>query len=102
MIEKLKKDGVVNLDSQLQSLPDYLSLKALILSWLEEALAYELWVGTDRVSAWKIYYADLPWVISKVLFYKQTYMAKTRLGLTKENAEERKKQVQFLKLCVFV
>ncbi|CAF2156927.1 hypothetical protein BRARA_G00147 [Brassica rapa] len=93
VIEKLKKDGVVNLDSQLQSLPDYLSLKALILSWLEEALAYEMWVGTEGVSAWKIYYSDLPWVISKVLFYKQTYMAKTRLGIIKENSEEREKQI---------
>uniref|UniRef100_M4FCL9 Thioredoxin-like fold domain-containing protein n=1 Tax=Brassica campestris TaxID=3711 RepID=M4FCL9_BRACM len=44
------------------------------------------------VSAWKIYYSDLPWVISKVLFYKQTYMAKTRLGIIKENSEEREKQ----------
>ncbi|CAH8305190.1 unnamed protein product [Eruca vesicaria subsp. sativa] len=93
VIEKLKKDGVVNLDSQLQSHPDYLSLKALILSWLEEALAYEMWVGTEGVSAWKIYYADLPWVINKVLFYKQTNMAKTRLGITKENTEEGEKQI---------
>uniref|UniRef100_A0A1J3INA0 Metaxin n=1 Tax=Noccaea caerulescens TaxID=107243 RepID=A0A1J3INA0_NOCCA len=93
VIEKLKKDGIVDLDSQLQSLPDYLSLKALIVSWLEEALTYELWVGTEGISASKIYYADLPWVISKVLFYKQTYMAKNRLGITKENAEEREKQI---------
>ncbi|CAH8262422.1 unnamed protein product [Arabidopsis lyrata] len=93
VIEKLKKDGIVNLDSQLQSLPDYLSLKALIVSWLEEALTYEIWVGTEGISTTKIYYSDLPWVISKVLFYKQTYLAKNRLGITKENAEQREKQI---------
>ncbi|CAL9223564.1 unnamed protein product [Arabidopsis halleri] len=93
VIEKLKKDGIVNLDSQLQSLPDYLSLKALIVSWLEEALTYEIWVGTEGISTTKIYYSDLPWVISKVLFYKQTYMAKNRLGITKENTEQREKQI---------
>nr|VDD29024.1 unnamed protein product [Brassica oleracea] len=91
VIEKLEKDGIVNLDSQLQSLPDYLSLKALIVSWLDEALTYEIWVGTEGVSASKIYYSDLPWVIGKVLFYKQTYLTKNRLGLTKENAEQREK-----------
>nr|ACC68165.1 unknown [Arabidopsis halleri subsp. halleri] len=93
VVEKLKKDGIVNLDSQLQSLPDYLSLKALIVSWLEEALTYEIWVGTEGISTTKIYYSDLPWVISKVLFYKQTYMAKNRLGITKENTEQREKQI---------
>ncbi|KAG7584362.1 Metaxin glutathione S-transferase domain [Arabidopsis suecica] len=93
VIEKLKKDGIVNLDSQLQSLPEYLSLKALIVSWLEEALTYEIWVGTEGISTTKIYYSDLPWVISKVLFYKQTYLAKNRLGITKENAEQREKQI---------
>lgn len=95
VIEKLKKDGIVDLDSQLQSLPDYLSLKALIVSWLDEALTYELWDGTKGISASKIYYSDLPWVISKVLFYKQTYMAKNRLGISTENAKEREKQVAF-------
>ncbi|RID44303.1 hypothetical protein BRARA_I01108 [Brassica rapa] len=93
VIEKLKKDGIVNLDSQLQSLPDYLSLKALIVSWLDEALTYEIWVGTEGVCASKIYYSDLPWVIGKVLFYKQTYLTKNRLGLTKENAEQREKLI---------
>lgn len=95
VIEKLKKDGIVNLDSQLQSLPDYLSLKALIVSWLDEALRYEIWVGTEGICASKMYYSDLPWVIGKVLFYKQTYLAKNRLGLTKENAEQREKLVPF-------
>ncbi|KAF3504523.1 hypothetical protein F2Q69_00040580 [Brassica cretica] len=93
VIEKLEKDGIVNLDSQLQSLPDYLSLKALIVSWLDEALTYEIWVGTEGVSASKIYYSDLPWVIGKVLFYKQTYLTKNRLGLTKESAEQREKLI---------
>ncbi|ESQ50538.1 hypothetical protein EUTSA_v10022785mg [Eutrema salsugineum] len=93
VIEKLKKDGIVNLDSQLQSLPDYLSLKALIVSWLEEALTYELWVGTEGISVSKIYYSDIPWVISKVLFYKQTYIAKNSLGITKENAEQKEKLI---------
>ncbi|CAH2051275.1 unnamed protein product [Thlaspi arvense] len=93
VIEKLKKDGIINLDSPLQSLPDYLALKALIVSWLEEALTYELWVGTEGISAPKIYYSDLPWAIGKVLFYKQTYMARNRLGITKENAEQREKQI---------
>ncbi|KFK40284.1 hypothetical protein AALP_AA3G354900 [Arabis alpina] len=93
VIEKLKTDGFVNLDSQVQSLPDYVSLKSLLVSWLEEAITYELWVGTEGISAWKIYYSDLPWVISKCLFYKQSYMAKNRLGINKANAEQRKKQI---------
>jgi metaxin len=63
------------------------------VSWLEEALTYEIWVGTEGISTSKIYYSDLPWVISKVLFYKQTYLAKNRLGITKENAEQREKQI---------
>lgn len=96
VIEKLKKDEIVNLDSQVQSLPEYISLKALIVSWLEEALTYEIWVGTEGVSTSEIYYSDLPWVISKVLFYKQTCMAKNRLGINKENAVEREKQVALL------
>ncbi|XP_023641696.1 mitochondrial outer membrane import complex protein METAXIN [Capsella rubella] len=93
VIEKLKKDGIVNLDVPLQTLPEYLSLKALIVSWLGEALTYEIWVGTEGISTSKIYYSDLPWVISKALFYKQTYMAKNRLGITKETAEQREKQI---------
>ncbi|XP_010548596.1 PREDICTED: mitochondrial outer membrane import complex protein METAXIN [Tarenaya hassleriana] len=93
VIENLKRDGIVNLDSRFQSLPEFISLKSLIVSWLGEALTYELWIGTEGSSAWEIYYSDLPWVISKVLFLKQMYMAKTQLGISKDNAEERAKQI---------
>ncbi|MBA0553194.1 hypothetical protein Golob_012396, partial [Gossypium lobatum] len=93
VVECLKKDGIVDLDSEFQSAPDWVSIQAMINSWLDDALTYELWVGTDGRSAYKIYYSDLSWPIGKVLFLKQVYSVKQRLGITKDNAEHREDEI---------
>ena len=71
----------------------WISMKAMITSWLAHAVMYELWMGSDGTSARKIYYSDLPWPISKFLYYKQVTIAKQLLGITKENADQREKEV---------
>lgn len=102
VVECLKKDGIVDLDSAFQSAPDWVSLQAMINSWLADALTYELWVGMDGRSAYKIYYSDLSWPIGKVLFLKQVYSVKQRLGITKDNAEHREDEVPlFLQFSIF-
>lgn len=93
VIECLKQDGIVDLDSEFHSVPDWISTKAMISSWLADAMIYELWVGSDGRSAYKIYYSDLSWPIGKVLFLKQVYIVKQRLGITKDNAEQREAEI---------
>lgn len=93
VIESLKDDGIVDLDSELHAVPEWLSTKAMIGSWLADAVMYELWVGSDGSSANKIYYSDLPWPIGKILFYKQMHVVKQLLGITKDNAERREAEV---------
>ncbi|EOY31971.1 Metaxin-related isoform 2 [Theobroma cacao] len=93
VIERLKQDGIVDLDSEFQSVPDWISMKAMISSWLADAIMYELWVGSDGRSANKIYYSDLSWPIGKVLLLKQVYIVKQRLGITKDNAEQREDEI---------
>lgn len=93
VIESLKKDGIVDLDSEFCLSPEWISIKAMVSSWLEDALMYELWV--DGTSAQKIYYDDLPWPIGKVLFLKQVHSVKQRLGITKENAEQKEEEVPY-------
>ncbi|KAJ4709273.1 mitochondrial outer membrane import complex protein METAXIN-like [Melia azedarach] len=93
VIERLKEDGVVDLDSELRSVPEWISMKAMIGSWLAESLMYELWLGTDGRSARKIYYSDLAWPIGKVLFLQQVRTVKQQLGITKENAERREEGI---------
>ncbi|XP_021893185.1 mitochondrial outer membrane import complex protein METAXIN isoform X2 [Carica papaya] len=93
VIDRMKQDGILDLDTELQSLPEWISMKAVVTSWLDEALMYELWIGCDGTSARKIYYSDLSWPIGKILFLKQTYILKQRLGITKENAEQREEQI---------
>ncbi|XWS73284.1 hypothetical protein CRYUN_Cryun02cG0114900 [Craigia yunnanensis] len=80
VIERLKQDGIVDLDSEFQSVPDWISTKAMISSWLADAIMYELWVGSDGRSAYKIYYSDLSWPIGKVLFLKPSSLDATFLG----------------------
>ena len=47
VIERLKQDGIVDLDSEFQSFLDWISTKAMISSWLDDAMIYELCVGSD-------------------------------------------------------
>ncbi|KAF2302588.1 hypothetical protein GH714_038660 [Hevea brasiliensis] len=93
VIQRLKEDGIVNLDTEFCSIPEWISMKAMISSWLVDAVMYELWLGSDGSSAFKIYYSDLPWLIGKVLFVKQAYTVKQQLGITKENAERREEEI---------
>ncbi|KAM5553750.1 mitochondrial outer membrane import complex protein METAXIN [Rosa sericea] len=93
VIERLKEDGIVDLDTEFQSVPEWISMKAMVSSWLADAIKYELWVGTDGSSAQTIYCSDLPWPIGKVLFLKQVYNVKQQLGITKDNAEEIEEQI---------
>lgn len=93
VIESLKEDGIVDLDSEVHADPEWISMKAMITSWLVDAVTYELWVGSDGSSAHKIYYSDLPWPIGKFLYYKQINVAKQLLGITKENADRREDEI---------
>ncbi|KAI7751619.1 hypothetical protein M8C21_014763, partial [Ambrosia artemisiifolia] len=92
VIESLKEDKIVNLDSEVQDLPEWVSTTAMINSWLSDAILYELWVGLDGSTAHKIYYSDLPWPIGKVLYLKQVYNVKQLLGISKDNAERREEE----------
>ncbi|KAF8029710.1 hypothetical protein BT93_E2211 [Corymbia citriodora subsp. variegata] len=93
VIESLKEDGIVDLDLELRSIPEFISSKAMISSWLEEAIVYELWLGSDGTSAHSIYYADLPWPVGKLLYLKQIHSVKQHLGITKDNAERREAEI---------
>ncbi|CAH1420644.1 unnamed protein product [Lactuca virosa] len=44
VIESLKEDNIVNLDLEVQSLPEWVSIVAMINSWLLDAILYELWL----------------------------------------------------------
>lgn len=93
LIERLREDGIVDLDAAFCSLPEWISMKAMVSTWLAEAVMYELWVGSDGTSARAIYYSDLPWLIGKALFMKQVYVVKQRFGITKENAERKEAEI---------
>jgi len=93
VIESLKEDGIVDLDFEVHSIPECVSTKAMVNSWLADALMYELWVASDGSSAHKIYYSDLPWPIGKFLYYKQIRIMKQVLGITKANADCREEEI---------
>ncbi|KAD4585668.1 hypothetical protein R6Q59_035814 [Mikania micrantha] len=93
VIESLKEDNIINLDSEVQNLPEWVSAIAMINSWLADAILYELWVGSDGNTACKIYYPDLPWPIGKILYLKQVYNMKQLLGISKDNAERREEEI---------
>lgn len=110
VIESLKNDSIVDLDSYVHTLPEWLSTKAMVSTWLADAVMYELWVGSDGSSAHKIYYADLPWPIGKILFFKQVHVVKQLLGINKDNADRTETEVisyyiislQFQLVCFFI
>ncbi|KAL7092447.1 hypothetical protein ACP275_12G165100 [Erythranthe tilingii] len=93
VIQNLKEDGIVDLDSGVSGLPEWVSMKAMIESWLADAVMYELWVASDGKSAHKIYYSDLPWPIGKILYYKQVHAVKQLFGITSDNAENREEEI---------
>ncbi|OAY82448.1 Mitochondrial outer membrane import complex protein METAXIN [Ananas comosus] len=96
VIECLKEDKIVDLDSsKLAShlIPELLSTKAMVTSWLADAVQYELWVATDRSVAHKIYFSDLPWPIGKVLHWKKSREVKQLLNITNVNAEEKAEEI---------
>ncbi|XP_072995571.1 mitochondrial outer membrane import complex protein METAXIN [Typha latifolia] len=95
VIECLKEDNIVDLDSKLPSttVPEVLPTKAMISSWLADAVQYELWVATDGSVSHTIYYSDLPWPIGKLLCWKQTRAVKQFFGITKLNAEEKEEEI---------
>ncbi|KAK7388123.1 hypothetical protein VNO78_22929 [Psophocarpus tetragonolobus] len=94
IIECLKKDiGVVDLDHGVSSLPDWISTKAILTTWLADALAYELWLGGEGSSAYSIYYSDLPWPLGKILYWKKAHWVKLKHGITDHNAEVKKEEI---------
>ncbi|KAL6508495.1 hypothetical protein OROHE_021628 [Orobanche hederae] len=94
VIQNLKNDGIVDLDSGASGIPEWVSIKAMVESWLDDAVTYELWLGPDGgKTAHKIYYSDLPWPIGKFLYYKQVCIVKQRLGITSDNAERREEEI---------
>lgn len=92
-IECLRQDGILDLDSEFLSIPEWVSAKSMVSSWLADAVLYELWLGTDGGSAQKVYYSDLPWPIGKVLFLKKAYSVRLQLGIDKETAERKEEQI---------
>ncbi|GAU42084.1 hypothetical protein TSUD_200720 [Trifolium subterraneum] len=94
IIECLKKDvGVVDLDSEVSSLPDWVSIKAILTTWLHDALVYELWIGSEGSSAYSIYYSDLPWPIGKILSSKKARWVKSKHGITDDNAVVKQEEI---------
>ncbi|OIW18692.1 hypothetical protein TanjilG_13444 [Lupinus angustifolius] len=97
MIKCLKRDvGLADLDSGLLSIPDWISVKAMLTTWVADALSYELWVGFEEGSSspvHTIYYSDLPWPIRKVLFWKKAHWIKQKHGITNENAVLKKEEI---------
>ncbi|KAK7323753.1 hypothetical protein VNO77_27244 [Canavalia gladiata] len=94
IVDCLKKDiGVVDLDSEISSLPDWIVTKAILTTWLADALSYELWVRSEGSSAYTIYYPDLPCPLGKVLFHKKAHWVKLKHGITNDNAELKKEEI---------
>jgi len=95
VIEYLKGEKIVDLNSKHPSVSpsDVLSTKAMVSTWLADALQYELWVVNDGSIAHDIYFSDLAWPIGKILHWKKTRDVKHLLGITKLNAAEKEEEV---------
>ncbi|TVU12376.1 hypothetical protein EJB05_46017 [Eragrostis curvula] len=95
VIEYLKEDKILDLNAKHPSAssPDVLSTKAMVSTWLADALQYELWVVSDGSIAHDIYYSDLSWPIGKILNWKKSREVKQELGITKLNAAEKEEEI---------
>lgn len=98
IIEYLREEKIVDLTSKHPSVSysDVLSTKAMISTWLADALQYELWVANDGAHgsiAQDIYFSDLPWPIGKVLHWKKIRDVKRLMDITKLNAAEKKEEI---------
>ncbi|KAF8698105.1 hypothetical protein HU200_035620 [Digitaria exilis] len=95
VIEYLKEEKIVDLNSKHPSVSpaDVVSTKAMVSTWLMDALQYELWVVTDGSIAHDIYFSDLPWPIGKTLHWKKARDVKQLLGITKLNAAEKEEEI---------
>ncbi|PNT76441.1 hypothetical protein BRADI_1g48210v3 [Brachypodium distachyon] len=95
VIEYLKDENILDLTSKHPSVsyPDVLSTKAMVTTWLADALQYELWVVTDGSIAQDIYFRELSWPIGKILHWKKIRDVKQQLGITKINAAEKEEEI---------
>ena len=95
VIEYLKGEKIVDLNSKHPSVSpsDVLSTKAMVSTWLADALQYELWVVNDGSIAHDIYFSDLAWPIGKILHWKKTRDVKQLLGITKLSAAQKEEEV---------
>ncbi|CAL5051284.1 unnamed protein product [Urochloa decumbens] len=95
VIEYLREEKILDLNSKHPGVSptDVLSTKAMVSTWLADALQYELWVVTDGSIAQDIYFSDLPWPIGKILHWKKTRDVKQLLGITKQNAAEKEEEI---------
>ncbi|EPS69226.1 hypothetical protein M569_05543 [Genlisea aurea] len=93
VIQSLKENGEIDLDSGVGSVPEFVFMKAMVESSLADAVMYELWLGPNSNVAKEIYYSDLPWPIGKILHFKQARSVKQLLGITSENAERREEEI---------
>ncbi|KAG0513014.1 hypothetical protein BDA96_10G064300 [Sorghum bicolor] len=95
VIEYLKDEKIVDLNSNFPSVSSTTvqETKAMVSTWLADALLYELWVASDGSIANDIYFSDLAWPIGKILHWKKTRHVKQQLGITKLNAAEKEEEI---------
>jgi metaxin len=105
VIEYLKDEKIVDLNSNFPSVSSTTvqETKAMVSTWLADALLYELWVASDGSIANDIYFSDLAWPIGKILHWKKTRHVKQQLGITKLNAAEKEEEVCYSLpiICLF-
>nr|ACR37950.1 unknown [Zea mays] len=95
VIEYLKDEKIADLNSNHPNISSttVLDTKAMVSSWLANALLYELWVVSAGSIANDIYFSDLPWPIGKILHWNKTRHVKQLLGITKLNAAEKEEEI---------
>ncbi|KAI5061079.1 hypothetical protein GOP47_0023584 [Adiantum capillus-veneris] len=83
----LERQGIANLDAGLLDNEVALmrSLSAMIWMHLHSMLLCELWDLDNVKVARQIYFASLPWPLSKILYWKQQVCMWNHLGLRKDN-----------------